>query len=469
MKKKITAGILLLLLLAGGCAQPAYANSAQRHWSGTDVTGAVVTGEDCPIVVERELLTFDVQEFPEQYYPDTDSFLAYTGKVTAEYTFRNPADYTVTATLVFPFGDPPHYGEYIYDQAAGRPFDVSDALKYGVTLDGKPIEAAVRHTLKTRHTSFSLDEDLPKLADSYICDSFFVPDMPVRVQRYSVTGIDEEYGAATAAFVINADSAKTRVLCEKQTGGARLKKGSQASCWVQNGDTITVYIFGELPKEELIWTLYENGACEKVIEGTVSSEFSEMTFKDYALRGYDENSGILESDWYNAQVELLRLGSEIWGNGLVQIEAGVFSLMRWYEYTITLEPGQTLKNAVTAPLYPAIDADYTPSIYAYTYLLSPAKTWTQFGKLDITVNTPYYMTECGIDGFTRTDGGYALTLPGLPEGELTFTLSEAERPQPPKRSILHLMPTELIIVPAAVLVAAAAVFLPARRKRRTKR
>ena len=110
----------MLLLLAGGCAQPAYANSAQRHWSGTDVTGAVVTGEDCPIVVERELLTFDVQEFPEQYYPDTDSFLAYTGKVTAEYTFRNPADYTVTATLVFPFGDPPQYGEYSYDQATGR-------------------------------------------------------------------------------------------------------------------------------------------------------------------------------------------------------------------------------------------------------------------------------------------------------------------------------------------------------------
>lgn len=165
----------MLLLLAGGCAQPAYANSAQRHWSGTDVTGAVVTGEDCPIVVERELLTFDVQEFPEQYYPDTDSFLAYTWKVTAEYTFRNPADYTVTATLVFPFGNPPHYGEYTYDQATGRSVDVSDALKYGVTLDGKPIEAAVRHTLKARHTSFSLDEDLPKLADSYICDSFSSP------------------------------------------------------------------------------------------------------------------------------------------------------------------------------------------------------------------------------------------------------------------------------------------------------
>ncbi|MCL0234343.1 hypothetical protein M2T38_26590, partial [Klebsiella pneumoniae] len=115
-------------------------------------------------------------------------------------------------------------------------------------------------------------------------------------------------------------------------------------------------------------------------------------FKDYALRGYDENSGILESDWYNAQVELLRLSSETWGNGLIQIEEGDFSLMRGYEYTRTLEPGQTLKNAVTAPLYPAIDAGYTPNLYAYTYLLSPAKTWAQFGELEVVVKTPYYMT-----------------------------------------------------------------------------
>lgn len=157
-----------------------------------------------------------------------------------------------------------------------------------------------------------------------------------------------------------------------------------------------------------------------------------MTFKDYALRDYDETPGILESDWYNAQVELLRLSSETWGSGLIQIEEGDFSLMRWYAYTLTLEPGQTLKNAVTAPLYPAIDAGYTPSLYAYTYLLSPAKTWAQFGELEVVVKTPYYMTESGIDGFTKTDGGYALTLPGLPEGELTFTLSESEKPQPPE-------------------------------------
>lgn len=58
---------------------------------------------------------------------------------------------------------------------------------------------------------------------------------------------------------------------------------------------------------------------------SLSPEISEMTFKDYALRDYDETSGILESDWYNAQVELLRLSSENWGNGLIQIEERFFA------------------------------------------------------------------------------------------------------------------------------------------------
>ena len=58
MKKKITAGVLLILLLAGACIQPAYANSAQRYWSGTDGTGAVVTREDCPIVVDKWTKSF---------------------------------------------------------------------------------------------------------------------------------------------------------------------------------------------------------------------------------------------------------------------------------------------------------------------------------------------------------------------------------------------------------------------------
>ena len=428
--------IFTVLLLSTVFIQSTHANSAQRHWSGTDSTGSLIKDKNCPLVVDREVLTFDVQELPKNYYSSAEEFLAYTGKVTAEYTFRNPADYTVTATLVFPFGNLPHYGEYIYDSPTDKYTAASDTEKYGVTVDGKSIEATVRHTLKDRGTPFSLDMDMPKLTDGYIADSFFRPDLPVWVQQYSVEGINHENQAATAAFVLREDTTKTRVLWEGKSGMATLKDGIRMSDWVKNGDTLTVYIFGECPKAGIAWVLYENGACEKKTDGNITLKHSEqMIFRDFAFREYDNNSGISENDWYNAQVAFMNDGSKDWMYGGIYTEKSSFSLMRWYEYTLTLEPGQTLTNTVTAPLYPAIDAGYTPSIYTYTYLLSPAKTWAQFGELKIVVNTPYYMTENNQGSFSGTEKGYELTLPGLPEKELTFTLSESEHPRPPKLSL----------------------------------
>ena len=432
MKKRIAAAFLTSLLLNPVLAVPAQANSARLRWNGTDSTGALVKDKNCPLVVDKELLTFDVQEFPKNYYNSTEEFLTYTGKVTAEYTFCNPADYTVTATLVFPFGNLPHYGEYIYDSPTDKYIVVSDTEKYGVKVNGEPIDVAVRHTLKARGTPFSLDEDMPKLTDGYISDSFFRPDLPVWVRQYSVEGIGAENQAATAAFVLREDSSKTRVLWEEKSGIATLKDGIRISGWTKTGDTLTVYIFGEPPKDGITWSLYENGACEKKIAGTITLKYSEqMTFRDFAFREYDNSSGISESDWYNAQVAFLNDGSEDWMYGGIYTDKYSFSLMRWYEYTLTLEPGQTLTNTVTAPLYPSIDAEYTPSIYSYTYLLSPAKTWARFGELKIVVNTPYYMTENNQGGFLRTEKGYELTLPGLPEKELTFTLSESPNPRRP--------------------------------------
>ena len=105
------------------------------------------------------------------------------------------------------------------------------------------------------------------------------------------------------------------------------------------------------------------------------------------------------------------------------------ALMRWYEYEITLEPGQRLTNTVEAPLYPSIDTMYEPPVFGYTYLLSPAQAWAQFGRLKIRVNTPFFLTESSLPGFVQTSGGYLLDLAELPAGELTFSLSESQKPK----------------------------------------
>ena len=472
MKQKVFTVFLTVLLLGTVFVQSAHANSAQRRWSGTDSTGALVKDKNCPLVVDKELLTFDVREFPKEYYRSTEEFLAYTGKVTAEYTFRNPADYAVTATLVFPFGNLPHYGEYIYDSYTGKHTAALETDRFGVAVNGKPIEATVRHTLKDSGTPFSLEEDMSRLADGYISDGFFRPELSVWIRQYSVEGISAENQAATAAFVLREDPTKTRVLWEEKSGMATLKDGIRISGWTKTGDTLTVYIFGEPPKDGIAWSLYENGACKKRIDGNIKLKYSEqMTFRDFAFREYDNSSGISEGDWYNAQVAFLKNGSKDWKYGGIYTEKSAFSLMRWYEYTLTLKPGQTLTNTVTAPLYPAIDAGYTPSIYTYTYLLSPAKTWAQFGELKIVVNTPYYMTENNQSSFSGTEKGYELTMTCLPEKELTFTLSESEHPLPPKLSIPFKLMFLLAVITGFVLIGGgviAVVLIIKRKKSRGK-
>ena len=125
------------------------------------------------------------------------------------------------------------------------------------------------------------------------------------------------------------------------------------------------------------------------------------------MLNYPEDAGILEHDWYNAVVANLNYSSRGFSYGIIGEYAGDLSstLMRWYEYEITLEPGQKIVNRVTAPIYPSINTNYEPDVFGYTYLLSPAKTWKSFGELEIVVNTPYFISNSSIL-FCLFEGGY---------------------------------------------------------------
>lgn len=474
---RVAAMLFSLVLLFGLTAAPAYANSAQSQWSGVDSTGTIVTDENCPIEVERELLTFDIQEFPSNYYHDAAELEGYTGRVTAEYTFYNPADYTVTATLVFPFGNLPTYA-YLYDSESGVRIPFLDTELYGITVDGEPVDMEVRHTLSRVYDQFELDKDLPLLSDGYIEDEFYSPDLPVTVYKYTISGVDEQYNAANAAFRWSGDSSKSRILLAEQSGGSLGDGWMQIEMWADNGGTATVYIFGEVPAPGIQWTFYENGACEKKIEGTMTLEGSEViTFEEYAMLNYPENTGVTETDWYNAVVANLNDSSNGFSYGII----GEFlddlsgSLMRWYEYEIILEPGQRIVNTVTAPIYPSINMDWDPSIFGYTYLLSPAQTWAKFGELEIVVNTPYYITESNIEGFTKTETGYSVTLSGLPEGELEFTMSTGASPEREQKTLRDVTPIEIIIsfsvIAVVVLLIAGGItaFVVIRRKKKKTR
>lgn len=411
--------ILIVALLTSAFCLPALANSAIREWRGSTAHGVVASdGEQCPITVSHETLTFDIPHFPD------GEFEKYAAKVTANYTLQNPTDSDVTVKLAFPFGQKPNY-HYFDDEDL-------DSNAYGVSLNGQPIQTKLRHTYG--NGDFDLQNDLTKLRDAYLQHDFYSPELPVTHYVYEITTanaggvalsyaelvVEQHLGEKTKLFVpngtVNDSSGRVRISVPIVSGGSRQQ--------------IDVYILGDLLSNMPEWS-FGSYRFETSLEGeaTLISQ-TPMTYYDLAMTKYAEDKNISELDWYNTITDSFiecerEFGVTSTSNGSLDISN---LLMQWYEYEITVEAGKTVENSVTAPIFPHISGRYDPYIYSYHYLLSPATTWASFGTLDVIINTPYYLVN-DTNNYESIERGYQKHFDSLPSGELSFTLSSSANPK----------------------------------------
>lgn len=462
------------LLTTGCCLGEMHvsANSAQTEWEGAAPGGIVVSDSECPLIVENELLTFDIQKFPETFYESLDEYLAYSGKVTAEYTFYNPSDYTVRATLAFPFGKAPDYG-YIYDYDTGESCLDADASLYSITADGQELDKKLRFTFQESGEAFDLDEELNKLEQGIVKDEFYRPDMPVTKYTYEFKGIDNEtYNAAQAMAVIDDWSGRTKYFFGDTGGYSDLTEHVEVSVWAENGHEFTFYVIGDEPEEMPEWAIYADGTLEKEIDGVAVEKSAEkFTLEEFAqlICGTAESAN--SADLYNAVIAMLNQSEQRCGVIMNDFyEAWLLeSLMRWYEYEIILEPGQRLVNRVEAPIYPAVSGTGESAEYTYTYLLSPASTWKEFGSLDVEIDTPFYLTDSEPGGMEEREGGYSLALESLPEGELVFSFRSSNRPETYISSLFPAAAAAAGTVAAAAVIGAAAILIAIRKQKKGQR
>lgn len=412
--------IVLALCFSPLAVRGASANSAQRYWEGKAAGGLVVVTEECPVTVEKEKLTFEIPAFPEMYYATEEEFSGYVANVTAEYTFYNPEEYDAAMKLVFPFGMT-FYNDVTY---LGEPFD--DTARYQITADGVPVEKEIRYTYSPY--SFFLGEDLSKISDGYREHAFYSPERTVT--QYTFVAETAETGDLEAVFFIPSDE-DTRVLLSEYAYKT-VQGGEEVGIDVKNGEEISFLVIGEkdfLP-EGTLYRGFPGNYAEKV-QGTLTMvKSSKMTFEEFVFSSFSLPEGkFARNDWYNAAVDYLDSnrydGSVVWTG-----EAYNFadSLLRWYEYDLTVPAGGRTVNRVSAPLYPSIDAGYSPAVYSYEYLLSPAASWADFGTLEVGINTPYYLLSASGE-FSAEDGGFTFFSDSLPQGELVFSLCESENPE----------------------------------------
>lgn len=379
------------------------ANSVQRYFEGIDSSGAIVTMENCPVVVDKEDLDFYI------YYQDkSNSQGQYEqfGSVCATYTFRNPSENTINMDVVFPYGY--------------KDENKSDKDDCSVSVDGAQIAWRTRYT-HIDYYSFDIERDLSSLSDDFVQDSFFATTQKVYKYTYSVS--DTAQGL-DLTFEYDINWAR-KVVCDFHS---QREGGKQQIVMSTAGKSqLVFYVVGE----DL-----DIAACDvTVIGGQKGGHLSlvsrqEQTFGDelaYVNRPAD--SDVLDIDWYNALANTLKsLRDRTVINPLEFVISRYpeFSLFRWCQYTLSIAPGQTVVNSVTVPLFPARNERYIPSVYEFIYYLSPATTWAGFKDLTVNIHTDGYLLNYAKKGFAKTDGGYTYHSDKLPDGELTFKICSEE-------------------------------------------
>ena len=135
----------------------------------------------------------------------------------------------------------------------------------------------------------------------------------------------------------------------------------------RNGeDGFTVYVIGKPLDDAVNPQLFTNSSELEAAQGTVALKYTEtLSLYDLAMLGHDPEGYITEIDRFNAVVDCMITNWEKSGRiiYLTDVTSIHTSLMRWYQYEMTVPAGGTVVNEVTAPIYPDIDEGMEPPVY----------------------------------------------------------------------------------------------------------
>ncbi len=480
MKNKIKVGIFALLFAVcvtafsltslGGA--PASANSARTYYSGVNSSGLIITTEECPIVVDSEMLTFDIETDDERFWQYDCG-----GKVTAKYTFRNPADYTVNVGLLFSAG-------FVSKKANDKGRDYSS-----VTANGVDVKMTPRYTYKHKdREDFDYAKDMQLLRDDCIKQGIYSADLSVHKYICDVHSTGQvarldlsRYGGMTVSNATSCGYSSNRKLTfslDAESETTYYKRVTIYFIGVDIEESFGYYYDVDIENGNLgsAVTYYDTSLEEECTGSVYIATKDEITYFDMIKELKAERSAYLDItdvDLYNVMVAK-RCDKKKWETEPSDwtfddyMDLGS-DLICWYEYDLSFAPGETIINEVTAPLYPDVYTGSDPKAYTFNYYLSPAKTWASFGDLTIRINTSHYVKEPSLEGFKKYDGYYEYVGKGLPDCELKFTTCALYYPKyTGHTSLTWIIIVGVIILTTAVALTIIAILLTKRSKRRKK-
>ena len=421
--KHMRSGFAALLLLPA-LLLPARANSAPTRWEGSPGSEVLAVEENCPISVLHEDLSFQIAQ--------ADSY-SLDARVTARYQMENPTGEARPVQMAFSLKE------------SLRDFDPAAV---SITADGTPVP-------------FQLVWDgVPPGYEP----SAFDPEQTGTLYTFTLTPPPEDTGND---LTLRSPDGPLWVTFD----GIHSYSGQEdGSCTLGTDTGALVQVFSL------------NGELDYAVSGAYSVETEELPFstcfRSYLAERYGERLGgypdalaafqyrQLEREWADSPVVMAE-----W------LENADYSdLPLQFLYTVDFPAGETVEVAVAYNTRSEGVREGTADWqHTFTYLLSPARHWADFGTLDLTVDAgeseyPYVISS-SLPLEARSGGSYAAHVQGLPEEDLSFTLYSAPQLSPADRLTSSLGITTYtmaffrFLLPPLVLLLALAVFLVWRRRR----
>ncbi len=390
-KKKIAgifAAFIGLVAVVGASVSSAFAYrpSYDEYRIGSVSSGILCCQGEASLDVKKLKLTFDVPSMPQA---DDYTDVNYRSKVTSEYTLYNPWDETVTARLVVPEMQKPNY--------FGNNPDVTPV----VTVNGEKVQTEVRHSAIEYYGKGGVE-----LSDEWYSDAFFNPELPVHTYKINA-GANLSYAYLKGDIIT--DYTKARYIADES---------DEFSCrYSKDGENI-FYILGDdstVNFDALSFYDYNRYELERISDLFTLEKVETITLAELVLRSVRPVDGVSDLDWYNGMLAGFSNGECVCS----KFDLTVNNLKKYYQYTVEIAPKGELVTSVTFPVYPDI---YSSDKCDYYYNMSSAVCWGGFGKIEVEINTAFYISETAKD-FQKTDTGYKTVYSVAPYGTIFFSLN----------------------------------------------
>ena len=414
----------LIIIFITASAASANANSAPSYWEAYPYSEVLVVDKDCSIIVSSEHLTYD---FSHDY--EYGNNFAPVARVNASYEMINPTDETLSVQMAFPF-----VASLMGLSAQDIVIRADDeAIPYEIYIDphGANFEGSDGE-------GFSYD-GVGNISNNTMVSEGFDLNNEVKLYRFEVD-VDNKEGIYLK-IDFNVDPKKTRLIVSGFNGGSygySEGEGSSINARINSSEEMEILVLGE--NFEFTYEMHSS-ENEKLPKDSYSIEVIQDTVnpKEYLLAAVHESIGAeisnQISDTQLLAPYLYKIFRESRVTGFVMLQdalpAGFADRIITLVYSVEFPAKETRSVSVGYLSEGVMDSRETvwPK-YSYTYLLSPAQNWADFGNLDIEIMTPEeapYIIESSLELTADGRSRYTASFDELPQEELSFTLYKNEK------------------------------------------